>query len=303
MNVARWPTRMRPISASSIEVSTCMSRKLRAITNSSGDCRLAATVWPASIERLITTPSTGARIAVRSRSTRACCSCASRCATTACALPVRACATSTWARALRSSSTAESITARALSSSAPEMKLRSTSCCLRARSRRASARLTDTRETAALAALTPAWALSTWARAASTSACAWRTRYSKVSGSMRAISWPLRTSALKSANSSLICPETWEPTGTVTSALSVPVADTLAVIGPRVSWAVRHWGAAASCWRRFHSQAPAASRPATTSAATQRQRRSNEGVGSGNRVSRRAQGRAQAAGRKASTQG
>ena len=103
---------------------------------------------------------------------------------------------------------------------------------------------------------------------------------------MRAISCPLRTSALKSANSSLTWPDTCEPTGTVTSALSVPVADTLAVIGPRVSAAVRQPGAAAMSWRRFHSQVPAASRPTSTSAAGQRQRRSSEGGVSGTRFSR-----------------
>ena len=40
------------------------------MVNSSGACRLAATVWPGSIERVRTTPSTGERITVRLRLTR-----------------------------------------------------------------------------------------------------------------------------------------------------------------------------------------------------------------------------------------
>ena len=80
--------------------STCMSRRFCAITNSSGDCRLAATVWPFSMARLITMPFTGEVMRVRARSTRACASAASRCATLACALLTCASVTPSWASAV-----------------------------------------------------------------------------------------------------------------------------------------------------------------------------------------------------------
>ncbi len=143
--------------------------------------------------------------------------------------------------------------ARVLSSSAGEMNERSTSCCLRSRSRRASARFTSARETAARAAVTLAVAVSTWARDASTSACDWRTRCSKFSGSMRAISCPCLTSALKSTSTSLSWPDTCEPTCTEVTGFSVPVADTLALIGPRTTAAVRYSIASRSSgpWRQY----------------------------------------------------
>ena len=59
---------------------------------------------------------------------------------------------------------------------------------------------------------------------------------------MRAMSWPFRTSELKSTRISWIRPVTWLPTCTVTTAFSVPVADTLAVSGPRSTRATRSCG-------------------------------------------------------------
>ncbi len=77
-----------------------------------------------------------------------------------------------------------------------------------------------------------AW-LRTVAWAASRSALAWLTLASKISGSIRAMTWSFLTTVLKSAKSSLICPETWLPTWTVVTALRLPVAETAAVRGPR----------------------------------------------------------------------
>jgi len=99
------------------------------------------------------------------------------------------------------------------------------------------------------------------ARAASTSAWAWRTRYSKVSGSICAISCPAFTSELKSTSSSLIWPETWVPTDTWVTGLTEPLAETVADSGPRSIFAVRYCTAAASS-RCSHHHAPAA--PSTT---------------------------------------
>ena len=73
----------------------------------------------------------------------------------------------------------------------------------------------------------------------STSACAWVTLASKVSGSIRAITSPRRTFELKSARSCLIWPEIWLPTWTVITALRAPVADTVEVRGPRSTRASR----------------------------------------------------------------
>jgi hypothetical protein len=53
---------------------------------------------------------------------------------------------------------------------------------------------------------------------------------------------PFFTRELKSTNSSLICPETWLPTSTVTTALRLPVAETAAVRGPRSTAASRYFG-------------------------------------------------------------
>ncbi len=108
---------------------------------------------------------------------------------------------------------------------------------------------------AARALSASARARSTWARwfrtaasAASRSARAALTLASKVAGSIRAMSWLRLTCELKSANSSLICPETCEPTWTVITALRLPVAETAEVIGPRVTAAVRYFGAAPRLW-------------------------------------------------------
>ncbi len=79
---------------------------------------------------------------------------------------------------------------------------------------------------------TEAWAASTWA-------FTWLTLASNVSGSMRAMTWSFLTIELKSARSSLTCPEIWEPTSTVMTALRVPVAETAEVSGPRDTAAVR----------------------------------------------------------------
>ena len=110
---------------------------------------------------------------------------------------------------------------------------------MRSRSRWASARSTRARETLARTAAALAWAVSTAAWAASRSAWDWRTRYSKVSGSICAISWPARTSLLKSTNSSLIWPETWVPTDTWVTGLTAPDAETVDWREPRSIFAVR----------------------------------------------------------------
>ena len=68
------------------------------------------------------------------------------------------------------------------------------------------------------------------------------TRSSNDSGSMRAITWSFLTTELKSTNSSLICPETCEPTSTDFTGLSVPVAATAAVIGPFSTFPRRYAG-------------------------------------------------------------
>ncbi len=104
---------------------------------------------------------------------------------------------------------------------------------------RAAARAARAFSTSARAFSTAACWFRTEARAASTWARLWVTLASKVSGSIRAMSWPFFTTELKSAKSSLICPETCEPTWTVITAFRVPVAETAAVSGPRVTGAVR----------------------------------------------------------------
>jgi hypothetical protein len=91
------------------------------MVKSTGACRLAATVWPASTLRRITVPSTGARMMVRSRSTCACLSSDSRCLTAARALEICAWLTLDCASTALSCSRVLSSTVRALSSSAPEM--------------------------------------------------------------------------------------------------------------------------------------------------------------------------------------
>ena len=75
-------------------------------------------------------------------------------------------------------------------------------------------------------------------RLAQTLARARATSVSNSRGSIRAMTWPFVTGALKSACSSWMRPETWLPTWTSTSGDSVPVALTRAAIGPRVAGAV-----------------------------------------------------------------
>ena len=239
VKLAFWPTRNRPTSLSSMLASTCMSCRFCAMMNNSGACRLAATVWPFSMARLITMPFTGEVMRVRSRSIRACASAASRCATLACADFTCACATPTCACTALSASTLLLTSARALSASLWAMNCFSTRLCLRSKSRRASSRSTWARDTCDWAASTLACAVSTWARTASTSAWAERTRYSNVSGSIRANSWPALTSELKSTNKSLICPLTWVPTVTTATGLTAPLAATVACRLPRSILAVR----------------------------------------------------------------
>ena len=239
VNVTFCALRTREMSASSIEVSTCMSLRLAAITNSSGACRLAATVWPTSTLRLMTMPFTGERICVRSRSMRACANCASRCLTTASAFCAWARDTATCASVAFMLSARLRARAAALSSSAGEMKFLATSSCLRSRSRWASCTSTRALPTWAWACNTLACAVSTEARAASRSAVDWRSRYSNVSGSSRAINWPCLTSLLKSTNSSLIWPDTCELTCTWVTGVTVPDAETAAAMLPRSILALR----------------------------------------------------------------
>ena len=176
--LAAKPTCRRPTSASSMAASTCMSRRSCAMVNSTGACRLAATVCPASTLRRITVPSTGARMMVRSRSTCACLSSDSRCFTAAIALCT--CASLTWICACVefSCSRVLSTTTRALSSSAGEINFLSTSIFLRSRSRSASASMIFTRPTSARCAARPERATATALSAASRSARVWPTRSS-----------------------------------------------------------------------------------------------------------------------------
>jgi hypothetical protein len=57
-------------------------------------------------------------------------------------------------------------------------------------------------------------------------------------GSSFAMTWPLRTSELKSAYSDWIVPETCVPTWTVVTASTVPVASTAFTTLPRITLAV-----------------------------------------------------------------
>ena len=78
------------------------------MVNSSGACRLAATVWPGSILRVSTTPSTGERITVRSRLTRVV-------SVDAVCWRISAWAEATWALAWSSAARARSTSLRATS--------------------------------------------------------------------------------------------------------------------------------------------------------------------------------------------
>ena len=75
---------------------------------------------------------------------------------------------------------------------------------------------------------------------------------------MRASSCPRLTTLLKSAWSSLICPEICEPTCTVVTACSVPDADTTAWIDPRSTLASRNAGAPEPLPSQVHAPQAAA---------------------------------------------
>ena len=256
--------RMRLTSASSMLASTCMSERFCAITNSSGACKLAATVCPFSIARLITMPFTGEVIFVRCKSMRACESAASRCATFACADFTCAFVTANCAWVDFKLSPEVFTKARARSASLCAINCLSANSFLRSKSRCASCTSTCAREIAAFDASTLACAVSTAARAASTSACAWRTRNSNVSGSICAISCPAVTSELKSTYNSLICPLTCVPTLTCVTGLTAPLADTLAAKLPRSIFALRYCTSPALSWLAYHHAPPPAVASKTT---------------------------------------
>ena len=150
----------------------------------------------------------------------------------------------------------------ALSRSLLAISSRLNSSVLRSRSRLESSTVTWALAVLALASASAArafsmsalpfstWAiwLATVAWAESTSALAWVTLASKISGSMQAMTWFFSTIVLKSANSSLTWPETWLPTCTRITALRLPVDDTAAVRGPRSTRAVRYLGEAPRLW-------------------------------------------------------
>ena len=64
MNVAFWPALILPMSDSSTLVSNCIFVRSCAISKIVGAANDAATVWPTSMRRAITVPSTGAVIRV-----------------------------------------------------------------------------------------------------------------------------------------------------------------------------------------------------------------------------------------------
>ena len=80
---------------------------------------------------------------------------------------------------------------------------------------------------------------------------------------MRAINWPFLTSLLKSANSSLIWPETCEPTETETTGLRMPVAATVAISGPFSTFALRNFCASSFAPNCFQPTQPPAPSTAT----------------------------------------
>src|ERR1043165_4035574 len=86
-----------------------------------------------------------------------------------------------------------------------------------------------------------ALAATTFALAFSRSAVAWCTAPSKRRGSMSAMTSPLCTCELKSAFSLAIVPATCEPTCTLTTALTTPVASTASLISPCCTFEVRYW--------------------------------------------------------------
>src|SRR5437773_3594637 len=117
------------------------------------------------------------------------------------------------------------------------------------------------------------------ALAESRSALAWVTLAAKMSGSIRATTWPFFTTELKSTRRSLTWPETWLPTWTVMTALRLPVAETAAVRGPRSTRASRYFGALPmDCVERY-AQTPAPTRAATTMSERRRFITRFDGVG------------------------
>src|SRR6185295_8622109 len=191
---------------------------------------------------------------------------ASRCLTVAWALAI--CDSLIWICASTdfSCSRVLSNSVRALSSSAGEMNPLSTSIFLRLRSRSASASATLTRPTSAPCAARFDIATATALREASTSARVWLTRSSKLCGSMRAMTWSFFTWVLKSAKISMICPETWEPTCTVVTAFSVPLATTTACSGPRSTAPMRYLVSPAALREAYQAQAPAHAATSTSTA-------------------------------------
>ena len=203
------------MSASSMAASTCMSDRLRAMTNSSGACRLAATVWPdldaaldddavhrrADLRALQVDPRLlQLRLALLDDGLRV--------------LLLRARHRHLRLRHLQRSRPAMRAARLAVSSSAGEMKFCATRSCLRFSSRCASARSTWR------ASPGPARSARWPAPSAPRRAPPRRRRWTGARGTRRspgragAISWPSLTSLLKSTNSSLICPDTCELTCT-----------------------------------------------------------------------------------------
>jgi hypothetical protein len=233
-----------------------MSRRSWAIWNITGADRLTATVWPRSTLRWMTTPLTGARMTVRSRSICAWASVASRMRTDASALampasaaPIAARCAASWARVALSDASAASASLTALSISRWEKTPRPESDVFRSRSRAASwawtwARwvLASATASAARTLTRSARALASAARATSSSADACCRRASKVCGSIRASGSSFLTSVLKSAYISLIWPDNCELTWTVTTAASVPEAEIAATTSPSSTFWVRKVG-------------------------------------------------------------
>ena len=116
VNFAGPSTRTRPMSASSTLASTCIFVRSLAMVKRVGAARLAATVCPTSTARDTTTPSTGARIVVYSRSRRVWCNAASFCSTCARAACSIASATRSCAWADTMAPASDSSLARAASS-------------------------------------------------------------------------------------------------------------------------------------------------------------------------------------------
>ena len=206
------------MSASSTLASTCMRRRFSPISNRTGVAKLAATVWPTSTWRLITVPDTGDRMLVRSRSSSACARAALRCSRFASALVMAA-------RAMATCASEVSTRVTSWSSSDAEMYPRSTRARRRSSSRRAC-------PSVAAARTSSASRLSMFASATVTSARFCWTRASNVRGSMRATRSPASTVSLKSASSSVIWPESWEPTMTVLRARRVPDETTTLSMSP-----------------------------------------------------------------------